>query len=102
LPTTGHVWTLSLGAGISSALPVADPACQSAVQGVDRDGQDERPGHEGDEGREDLVAERPQQADERGADQHVEQARRGAPLERGIDRHGLAHGRHATAIPETV
>ena len=55
-------------------LPPAHPGGQRLVQRIQRDGQDQRPDHQHQEGREDPVAQHHQGQDQAGANQHVEQA----------------------------
>ena len=52
------------------------PACERLMQRVDRNRQDQRPDHQGQEGREDPIAQQDNGQNKAGADQDVEQSGR--------------------------
>jgi hypothetical protein len=59
----------------SQSLLAAQPVREPLMERVHRDGEDQRPDHQGQEWREDLITEHRQCEDKAGADQHVEQLR---------------------------
>ena len=62
--------------GRGEALFPTNPACKRSVQRIERDGQDDRPGHQRQEGCKDDVAKHRQYSDQAGANQYIEKAGR--------------------------
>jgi hypothetical protein len=77
--------------GRGDSLLAAHRVGERSMQGIERDGQDERPHHQRQERRKDDVAERRQDSDEPGTNQYIQQTGRDPPSEFVIRLRGPIH-----------